>query len=654
MQTNYFQGKDGFIWWHGVVEDRQDPLFLGRCRVRILGWHTEDKAELPTASLPWAQVLMPVTSASQTNVGHAPVGPVEGTWVMGFYRDGELGQEPVIMGTIPGIPENFAQQGSGFNDPRLDVPTSEIMSQDKDGTAVEGIAGESLEAFPFPPKKIEIISGGEAVVTKFGDQERKNSGGGHYSGVGINHSAGSGSLYPREKNVPTTSKYARGDDDSTSQASKTGIFAFKNKNLQEKTVTIPSFSPSDVLIPRSATITDTISGTVKVGSNDYLESDDFDSLRSTSTKKIISQPPSPYAAKYPYNHVYESESGHLIEQDDTPGKERLHWYHRTGTFTEFHPKGIRVDKTNAHRYNIVSGNYESIISGEEKKHITGDYTVNLKGKLTLSSGKDISIVSDNGDIIIDSAVKNTYIGGKNIILDAKQTLILRGGSRIIREDDVAQDSVQGDFSLEVGGEYGVSAGKLSLSSSLGATNITSFGPIQQIIGGNSEESIVNKDYIFGNVFAKKITALNGMISLETTQLIPLTGGIDLNVGLLGLAGTVKILPTGDITILSTLGTAGVVTSAPIGNITQLAGLVASMIGTTSTIVGASSSPTVIDGAIVSVGGAAASEPAMLGTTFLKLFTKHTHPSSVGPTGPLSPEFASELISVVSKKVFLSA
>jgi len=48
MQTEYFQGKDGFIWWNGVVEDRKDPLFLGRCRVRILGWHTADKSELPT------------------------------------------------------------------------------------------------------------------------------------------------------------------------------------------------------------------------------------------------------------------------------------------------------------------------------------------------------------------------------------------------------------------------------------------------------------------------------------------------------------------------------------------------------------------------------------------------------------------------------
>ena len=274
MQTNYFQGKDGFIWWHGVVEDRQDPLFLGRCKVRILGWHTEDKAELPTASLPWAQVLMPVTSASQTGVGHAPVGPVEGTWVMGFYRDGELAQEPVIMGTVPGIPENYAKQGTGFNDPRLDVPTGERMSQDKQGKAVAGIDGESLEAFPFPPKKIEIISGGEARITKFGDIARKAI-------------SGSQSLYPREINVPTTSKYARGDDDSTSLASSSGIIAFKNKNLAQSTVSIPAFSPSDVLIPREATITDTISGTVKTGANDYLEADDFNSLRQISTKKLI-------------------------------------------------------------------------------------------------------------------------------------------------------------------------------------------------------------------------------------------------------------------------------------------------------------------------------------------------------------------------------
>jgi len=39
---SYFMGKEGFVWWQGVVEDRHDPLYLGRCKVRILGWNTEE------------------------------------------------------------------------------------------------------------------------------------------------------------------------------------------------------------------------------------------------------------------------------------------------------------------------------------------------------------------------------------------------------------------------------------------------------------------------------------------------------------------------------------------------------------------------------------------------------------------------------------
>jgi len=647
MQTNYFQGKDGFIWWHGVVEDRQDPLYLGRCRVRILGWHTEDKAELPTASLPWAQVLMPVTSASQTNVGHAPVGPVEGTWVMGFYRDGELAQEPVMMGTIPGIPENFAEQGTGFNDPRLDVVVSERQGQNKQGEGKKGVSGQSLDSFPFPPKGIETPAGGEAVITAYSNPEKKSISNSHAS-------SGSQSLYPREIDVPTTSRYARGKNDSTSNIDTVGIVSTKKSIASSVDVRIPALSLSDVLIPEDLSIVDSTDATkVKVGTKDYLSEKDFNSLRSvTGTIKNIAQPDTAYAAIYPYNHVYESESGHLIEQDDTPGKERLHWYHRSGTFTEFHPKGMRVDKTHASRFNIVTGSYKSIISGEEVKAVGGDYSLESKGKMSLISGLSVTISSPQ-NIVINSS-QNTYISGKNVILDAGSDLILSGGNSIIREDDAAEDRVRGNFNLNVGGEYGLSAGKVTLSSGLGATNIISGGPIQQIISGNSEETIVNKDYIFGNIFGKKITAINGIIGMESIGLIPLSGGIDLNVGLLGSFGTVKILPTGDITILSTLGAAGVVTSAPIGNITQLAGLVATMIGTTSTIVGASSSPTIVDGAIVSVGGATASEPALLGTTFLKLFSKHTHPSPNGPTGPLSPEFAGQLISTVSKKVFLSA
>ena len=50
----YFMGKEGFVWWQGVVEDRHDPLYLGRCKIRVLGWHSENKNDMPTISLPWA------------------------------------------------------------------------------------------------------------------------------------------------------------------------------------------------------------------------------------------------------------------------------------------------------------------------------------------------------------------------------------------------------------------------------------------------------------------------------------------------------------------------------------------------------------------------------------------------------------------------
>lgn len=104
MHTNVYN-NGGFYWFMGVVEDRQDPEALGRCRVRIVGYHNPDKTILPTEDLPWAIPLMPMTSASISGTGHAPVGPVEGTWVMGFFLDGDECQLPVMLGTFPGRAE---------------------------------------------------------------------------------------------------------------------------------------------------------------------------------------------------------------------------------------------------------------------------------------------------------------------------------------------------------------------------------------------------------------------------------------------------------------------------------------------------------------------------------------------------------------------
>ena len=133
----YFMGKEGFIWWMGVVEDRMDPEQLGRVRVRCFGWHTDDKELIPTNALPWAHPIHP---------NNMPVAytPKEGDWVIGFFADGTSAQHPIIFGVLTGKPKNKPNSGLGFFDPagvypkRLNESTLNRLSRGReDGTIVE-------------------------------------------------------------------------------------------------------------------------------------------------------------------------------------------------------------------------------------------------------------------------------------------------------------------------------------------------------------------------------------------------------------------------------------------------------------------------------------------------------------------------------------
>jgi len=137
-------GKDGFQWFVGVVEDRNDPKTLGRVRVRCLGYHTEDLVKLPTADLPWAHPMNPITSATVSGVGQSPLGVVEGTWVIGFFTDGPTAQQPMIIGTLPGVPKDLPTKDAtkGFQDvtnanypkyKETDVNRLSVNEKDDDG-----------------------------------------------------------------------------------------------------------------------------------------------------------------------------------------------------------------------------------------------------------------------------------------------------------------------------------------------------------------------------------------------------------------------------------------------------------------------------------------------------------------------------------------
>ena len=113
---SYFMGKDGFTWFVGCVEDRNDPERLGRVRVRCLGYHTEDKSKIPTEDLPWASVMSPTTSPSMNGLGETPSFLVPGSWVVGFFTDSQTMQEPIVMGTLPGKNTTQGDKTKGFTD----------------------------------------------------------------------------------------------------------------------------------------------------------------------------------------------------------------------------------------------------------------------------------------------------------------------------------------------------------------------------------------------------------------------------------------------------------------------------------------------------------------------------------------------------------
>ena len=138
-----FTGLDS-NFYTGVVEDRHDPLYLGRVRVRVYGLHTDDKTLIPTPDLPWSDVLMSVSSPALSGLGMSPHGLVEGSTVMGFFRDERDMQDFVVMGSLFGRPSGFYKipnndstkkitrtADEGFNDPRRNTVGDYNSSVDK-------------------------------------------------------------------------------------------------------------------------------------------------------------------------------------------------------------------------------------------------------------------------------------------------------------------------------------------------------------------------------------------------------------------------------------------------------------------------------------------------------------------------------------------
>jgi len=249
---------DGFKWFFGVVENRDDPMKIGRLKIRIHNYHSTNTVKVSVSDLPWAIVVNPVFGASTRQVGITSLGCVVGATVFGFFADGDKAQIPVVIGTVAGAP--------GMNDASNDLPDLSRGSN-------------SLNKQPLGP-----------------------------------------------------------------------------------------------------------------------------------------EPPSPYKARYPYNKVFRSESGHVIEIDDTPNHERLHQYHRSGTYVEIDKDGTRVQKIVGDDYVIVAkdqhvhieGKVNLTIKGNVNYHVKGDMNVTVDGTYNVTAGAKRETITGQTDIRYEGPLHDYY------------------------------------------------------------------------------------------------------------------------------------------------------------------------------------------------------------------------------------------------------
>lgn len=80
----------------GIVESNNDPLKLGRVRVRVYDIHGSDKVKIPTDKLPWAYVLHAGNYKSYFET------IAIGDWVYITTLDGQNAQEILVLGVLPG------------------------------------------------------------------------------------------------------------------------------------------------------------------------------------------------------------------------------------------------------------------------------------------------------------------------------------------------------------------------------------------------------------------------------------------------------------------------------------------------------------------------------------------------------------------------
>ena len=573
--------------YSGVIEDRNDPLKLGRCKVRIVGLHTHDATKLPTADLPWAVPLQPITSAALSGIGTTPLGLVEGTWVVVMFQD-EDKQYPIILGSIAGIPQSSSNDVSVDEDTlkiKIDGELKESNTQsnvllDSSGNAVVDGSGNPVQTTPTPTtlentnklkRAAEYTPGSDAIETikKF-EGLRLTA---YQDSVGV-WTIGYGTTRINDipvqqgltitkaqaeeylmndlnkKFVPTIQRNTRalitqsmfdalccftynvggGNLNKSSllkdlnaskyldsaagflQWTKAGgveLPGLIKRRTAEKDLFLKDGIPNEAgELPEDSTTQSNSNVPINPNSNEsatqssasvlgftdpnkkyplYFNEPDTNRLaRHEEINKTIvykkeaailkgvevsdgstwDQSPIPYNAVYPFNHVMQTESGHVLEFDDTPHSERIHLYHKSGTFTEIDANGTQVNRIIGDGFEILERNGYVQVHGSLNVTIDGAHNVLVKNALNLNVNGTATINVFNDAYLNVSGSLNASVG-EAFKLKAN-SIIMEGETIDIKSNGHLNASASGEININAGGTLYADGSSIEIAN--GATN----------------------------------------------------------------------------------------------------------------------------------------------------------------------------------------
>jgi hypothetical protein len=126
-----------------------------------------------------------------------------------------------------------------------------------------------------------------------------------------------------------------------------------------------------------------------------------------------------YAPAYPFNHTFATESGHLLEFDDTSGHERVHVSHMSGSYLEWSADGTRTALTVLDSYDAALGSTFTYVGGNTVETVDG--SLKLKVNNTNSSGANYDIEVGSGAslniMVRDGNLNMNVAGNVNQIID---------------------------------------------------------------------------------------------------------------------------------------------------------------------------------------------------------------------------------------------